>query len=124
MIGAGLRLTICSKPRWNGSRKPVRVMAPSAKMQTTSPRARASLAARRALMMPRGPPWLSMGMTRARRSSSRRNGTRVNGAQMMKRTGRFWAMNTRKASMKLTWLQTNRAGPVAGMFSRPKTRMR
>ena len=37
MIGAGLRLTICSKPRWNGSMKPVRVMPPSAKMQTTSP---------------------------------------------------------------------------------------
>ena len=45
-IGAGVRLRICSKPRWNGSMKPVRVMLPSAKMQTASPLARASPAVR------------------------------------------------------------------------------
>ena len=47
-IGTGFwqRLTICSRPRWNGSMKPVRVMAPSAKMHTTSPLSRAALAVR------------------------------------------------------------------------------
>src|SRR6516225_2307723 len=55
MMGAGLRLTICSKPRWNGSRKPVRVMPPSAKMHTTSPAANASLAVRSDWIMARGP---------------------------------------------------------------------
>ena len=44
MIGASTSFMMRSKPRRNGSKWPMRVIWPSAKMQTTSPARMASLA--------------------------------------------------------------------------------
>jgi hypothetical protein len=89
MIGAGSCLTICSKPRLKGSRKPVRVKRPSAKMHTNSPRLSASDACRSDWTIDRIPPVLSMGMTPAHLRMWRRPNFLVQPAKMTKRMTRF-----------------------------------
>ena len=54
MIGASRFFMMRSKPRWNGSNCPMRVIWPSAKMQTTSPLRMASLAVCSAWISSRG----------------------------------------------------------------------
>jgi len=63
MMGALTSFMMRSKPRRNGSRWPMRVICPSAKMQTTSPARMASLAVCNDLIISRGRCSEEMGMT-------------------------------------------------------------
>ena len=69
MIGASRPFMIRSKPRRKGSICPMRVIWPSAKMQTTSPSRMASEAVRKAVIISRGRIWEEIGMACIRRAS-------------------------------------------------------
>jgi len=79
MIGTSRSATIFSKPRLKGSMLPVRLMAPSAKMQTTWPPRSSSRARRIAAMAPLAPP-PPVGIARISLNSRPSSGIWKNGA--------------------------------------------
>ena len=124
MIGASTSFMMRSNPRRNGSRWPMRVIWPSAKMQTTSPFRSASLAVRRAWIISRGRNSEEMGMARRMRANGLIHGRSYMPLNMMKRTCRSVDASSRSASTNERWLHTKRAPPFSGIWSRPSTRIR
>ena len=120
MTGTSSLPAISSRPRRNGSGLPVRLMAPSAKMQTTWP---ASSSARARSMAPRASLPGATGIAFMVLSSQARGPDLKKPDQAMKRTKRWMQAPTSRPSAKERWLQTRRAGPFAGTFSCPTMRM-
>ncbi|OQA25606.1 MAG: hypothetical protein BWY59_01707 [Verrucomicrobia bacterium ADurb.Bin345] len=69
MIGYGLSFTMCSKPDLNAIGMPLRVIAPSAKMQTMNPSSIARRASRSEATIFFGESLIEIGITPMRRNS-------------------------------------------------------
>ena len=103
---------------------PVRVRAPSPKMQTSSPRRAASAASASAAAFWDLESLLLTGMASIFRANHPRSGTSKNPRYIRNRTGRSVDAAIRTASTKDTWLATSSAPPDSGRRCPPTTRVR
>ncbi len=122
MTGTSRPCTMRSNPRLNGSRLPVRLIAPSAKMQTTWPASSSALAlssdATTSCRL------ADTGIACMKRSIGLKSGISKNGRQTMNRTKRCTDAPIRKPSTCDRWFDTSSAGPRNGTWSCPTMRMR